>query len=431
MIQNREYTIRKADLTSHHDLPEAIEQVAGERLLRWYVSKITPDALIIEATLCHEPLPPSGTSVLTQHFPGKSAVLNLIPTGIGCESGGYAGDAGPITALLAASADYLITNPNAVNASNSIFLEPNVLYTEGSAIDLFARGLVNLHVPYSNKVGLIIEQCEPHQVETVFNVLNTVRAVYGVDIEEYVITSEPIGGRCVQNPSGAYVGTLDNPSTLFAACETLLQRGVTAIAVTSNIQDLPAEEYARHFSGEHPNPVGGTEAIISHLITRKYRVPAAHAPMINIKQLALSHRIVDARGAGEMASESGLACILIGLRRAPQLAVTPGTRIADILNLNNLLAVVAPASSLGGIPMFYAQRHHIPLIAVRSNHTVLDITPERLMLPNVIPAHSYAEAAGLILALKRGLSIPSISRPLPTLRPTTVPAQSPLPAPHA
>ena len=38
-------------------------------------------------------------------------VLMLVPTGIGCEIGGYAGDALPSARLLAAASDCLITHP--------------------------------------------------------------------------------------------------------------------------------------------------------------------------------------------------------------------------------------------------------------------------------------------------------------------------------
>src|SRR5919204_4599642 len=37
------------------------------------------------------------------------AVVQVVPTGLRCEFGGYAGDAGPITNLLASAADLLIT----------------------------------------------------------------------------------------------------------------------------------------------------------------------------------------------------------------------------------------------------------------------------------------------------------------------------------
>ena len=42
----------------------------------------------------------------------------MIPTGIGAEVGGHAGDAGPVAKLLAQVSDRLVLHPNVVNASD-------------------------------------------------------------------------------------------------------------------------------------------------------------------------------------------------------------------------------------------------------------------------------------------------------------------------
>ncbi|NEP50815.1 MAG: DUF3326 domain-containing protein [Moorea sp. SIO3C2] len=331
--------------------------------------------------------------------------------------GGYAGDATPTANLLASTVDYLITNPNTVNASNFINLQKNVVYAEGHSIDLFCQGMVNFNLPYSNTIGLIIEKSEDWKIDILFNVINAIRAIYGGNIIDPVITDEPIYSRCIQNEVGAFVGTVDNPDVLFNASKELIQRGANAIAVTTNVQDLPSEMYAKHFRGEYPNPVGGVEAIISHLMMKKFQIPVAHAPLINIKDLDLVNNIVDARGAGEMASTSGLACVLVGLQKAPQIKVQPNNRIADIININNVLAVVIPATCLGGVPILQAQKYQIPVIAVRENHTILDVSQSKIQLNNVIEVNSYAEAAGIILAIKNGIHLESLSRPLVTLKP--------------
>jgi hypothetical protein len=338
---------------------------------------------------------------------------------VGCDIGGYAADAAPATNLLASCADYLITNPNAVNASNFISMADNVFYTEGFTIDLFCKGLVNLYKPYANKVGLIVEKEDRDSVEVIYNIVNTARAVHGVDMDAecVVVTEKSFGGRCVQHKSGAYVGTVDDPQVLFKAAEYLIEKGVNAIGITSNIKDLPKENYAKHFDGQHPNPIGGAEAIISHLITEKYLIPAAHAPLLNIKELELKSNIVDARGAGEFASPSGLACILIGLSKAPQLSWNKSHRILDVININNLTAIVAPSGTMGGIPLLYAQKYNITIIAVKENKTILDVTWEKLKLKKVFEVNSYPEAAGLLQALRHGISIKSLHRPLETLRP--------------
>ncbi|GAG26483.1 unnamed protein product, partial [marine sediment metagenome] len=48
----------------------------------------------------------------------KFNVVMIVPTGIGAEIGGHAGDAAPAARLLAGACDTLITHPNVVNASD-------------------------------------------------------------------------------------------------------------------------------------------------------------------------------------------------------------------------------------------------------------------------------------------------------------------------
>ena len=396
---------------------DIVEKVVEKEAIRWYVSQVTSDYITIEATLYAERFAKEEKSVREQCYPGKSVAIDIIPTGIGCSIGGYAGDATPTANLLASAVDYLITNPNTVNASNFINLRDNIVYAEGHSIDLFCQGTVNFYLPYANTVGLVIEKSESWKIDILFNIVNAVRAVYGVNILDPVITDEPIYSRCIQNEVGAFVGSVDNPDILFNAGKELIEKGANAIAVTTNVRDLPADLYAKHFRGECPNPVGGVEAIISHLMMKKFQIPVAHAPLLNIKDLDLVHDIVDARGAGEIASTSGLACVLVGLQKSPQLKVRANTRIADIININNVLAIVIPATCLGGVPVLQAQKYNIPVIAVRENRTILDVSQSKMQLDNVIEVNTYAEAAGIILALKNGIHLESLSRPLVALRP--------------
>lgn len=417
MVSNQEYIIKRTDVGSIGELGEILRVQSGSDILRWHISRVEGASLVVEATLFKKSEQGGSRQEALGSFPGKSVVVSIIPTGVGCEVGGYAADAAPVTALLSSCCDYLITNPNAVNASNFISIKDNTLYTEGYILDLFCMGKVNLYQPYANKVGLIVEKADQKSIETVYNLVNTVRAVYGVGIESVVITDKVIGGRCVRHKSGAYVGTLDDPGVLFKAADELIGKGVNAIGITSNIQDLFPEHYARHFDGLHPNPVGGAEAIISHLISEKYGIPAAHAPMINEKEFALKNNIVDARGAGEFSSVSGLACILVGLSKAPQINEGMTGGIKDIINIKNLMAVVAPAGTMGGIPVLSAQKYNIPVIAVKGNKTILDVGYQELGLKNVFLADDYVQAAGILQALRNGIDIRSLYRPLATLRP--------------
>ena len=62
----------------------------------------------------------------------------------------------------------------------------------------------------------------------------------------------------------------------------------------------------------------------------------------------------------------------------------------------------------------------VPIIAVAENTTVLDVTAERLELAPVHRAANYVEAAGLLLALRHGITPAALRRPLATLRPARV-----------
>jgi hypothetical protein len=83
-----------------------------------------------------------------------------------------------------------------------------------------------------------------------------------------------------------------------------------------------------------------------------------------------------------------------------------------LMSLNTVGAIVAPASCLGGIPALAAQFNDIPLIAVEENQTLLAVTNDKMQMRNVIPVRSYLEAAGVILALRQGISLESLQRPI-------------------
>ncbi len=77
---------------------------------------------------------------------GFNAVL-LVPTGIGAEIGGHAGDATAVARLMAESCDKLVLHPNVVNASDINELPANALYVEGSIRPARRRGGALPHPP--------------------------------------------------------------------------------------------------------------------------------------------------------------------------------------------------------------------------------------------------------------------------------------------
>ena len=57
--------------------------------------------------------------------------LLIIPSGIGCSIGGYAGDAIPVARLLAAASGLLITHPNVLNGASLYWPDSRFQYVEG------------------------------------------------------------------------------------------------------------------------------------------------------------------------------------------------------------------------------------------------------------------------------------------------------------
>ena len=68
-----------------------------------------------------------------------SPTIFIVPTGIGCEIGGFAGDALPTAKLLASASGCLITHPNVMNEF-SFWKSWKYFYVEGYSLDRFAKG---------------------------------------------------------------------------------------------------------------------------------------------------------------------------------------------------------------------------------------------------------------------------------------------------
>ena len=73
-----------------------------------------------------------------------SPTIFVVPTGIGCEIGGFAGDALPAAKLLAAASGCLVTHPNVMNGGSLSERDERIFYVEGYSLDRFARGEIGL-----------------------------------------------------------------------------------------------------------------------------------------------------------------------------------------------------------------------------------------------------------------------------------------------
>ncbi len=396
---------------------------AGRYPLRAAIARLTEREAVIESTFVEldsrDPYRERFTDIeLTSprrkdHQDEKFAVVQVVPTGVRCEIGGFAGDACPATNLLAAAADVVITHPNAVNASDINEMAGNVLYVEGKSLDDFLLGHLGLAPTRSNRIGTFVDPTGKAYIDDVVHTLNAARAVAGIDCSSYIVGSQEIGARTVWTQSGCAVGTVLNPLAILESVERLLAEGAQAIGGVSVIHGVTAAEFSQHLSGQIPNPSGGVEAIITHLISKVFRVPTAHAPLpyyADVKERGTHNP----RASAEFISTPHYLCVLKGLARAPRLV--PIERLDHVaphlVTLNSVGAIVVPASCLGGIPALAAEYSDIPLIAVEENRTLLAVTNDEMRMRNVIPVSSYLEAAGVVLALKQGLSLESLRRPI-------------------
>lgn len=343
--------------------------------------------------------------------------VQVIPTGIRCAFGGYAGDAGPVTNLLASTVDFLVTHPNAVNASDLNEMADNVLYVEGKSLDDFLLGHLGLVVVAANRIGTFVDPTGAGLLDDVVNTLNAARAVKGTDCGLHTVLENELGVAIEWSDTGCALGTILHPEAVLDAAELLIGHGAEAIGGVSVIHGVTTAMFSEHLDGKLPNPSGGVEAIITHLISKAFRVPAAHAPLpyYQDRKPKVTH---NPRAAAEFISTPHYFSVLKGLGRAPRLLPLAALDSApgSVLTANNVGAVVVPATCLGGIPALAAEYHGVPLIAVRENETILDVTNAKMRMDNVIEVESYLEAAGVLLALRQGISLESLRRPLSAAR---------------
>ena len=338
----------------------------------------------------------------------------VVPTGIGCAIGGFAGDAIPSARLLAAATGCLITHPNVMNAASLYWSDPRIHYLEGYALDRFAAGEWAFRPIRLQRIGLLLDLgIESELLQRHLQVADACRAALGLEIGPVVTTEVPLGVRLEKGESGASWGTLERPDALLRAGERLRDLGATAIAVVARFPDDPhSDDLTAYRHGEGVDALAGAEAVISHLLVRHLRMPCAHAPALD--PLPLDPQL-DPLAASEELGHTFLACVLVGLSRAPDLLGADQPQLGAI-TANQLGAVVAPAGALGGEAVLACLERRIPLIAVE-NASVHSVTARALGVQDgVLHARSYAEAAGLLLALREGLSPTTLQRPLPALQ---------------
>lgn len=319
-------------------------------------------------------------------------VVMIIPTGIGCKIGGHAGDATPAAKLLGACCDKLILHPNVVNASDINEMPLNALYVEGSMLDRFLEGTIQLKEVRQNKILVAVNI--PIKPE-IINAVSAARATIGADIS-IVELKTPL--RMVGTfKDGKATGEVFGWEELV---EQVWQYEFDALAISSAIE-IKDDVCLKYYKDGGVNPWGGVEAKASKLIASKLDIPVAHAPVeasSKETQDKIYYDIVNPAMAAEAISNCYLHCVLKGLHRAP--------RIGKGLSVEDIDVMVSPYGCWGR-PHYACIEAGIPIIAVKENTTILnDSMPSEFIL-----VENYIESAGFIMAMKAGISIESVRRP--------------------
>jgi len=349
------------------------------------------------------------------HDPAEFTAVLVIPTGIGAEIGGHAGDATPVARLLASVCDTLITHPNVVNASDLNELPANGLYVEGSIISRFLMGSISLQRVRSNRVLVIID-AHPNErfTRATVNAVNGARATYGLPCERIVVLDPPLPTRGRYASSGRAAGAVDELERVFDALDR--RRGeYDAVAISTVIDiDVP---HASYFAsrGEIVNPWGGVEAMLTHAVSTIYDVPSAHAPMMESEDIAnMDPGVIDPRMAAEVVSLTFFQSVLKGLHKAPRISKRARP---NSLTAHDVSCLVIPDGCLG-LPTLAALEQNIPVIAVRENRSLMhnDLTMLPWAAGQLHVVENYWEAAGLMAAMKEGMDPTSVRRPLASVK---------------
>ncbi len=320
-------------------------------------------------------------------------VVLIIPTGIGCEIGGHAGDANPVARLLGSVCDKLVLHPNVVNASDINEMPENSLYVEGSILDRFLEGEIELYEsPIQNRILVAVNK--PVRPETI-NAVSAARATLGVDAK-IIELKHLLVMRATMTDRGAS-GDIFGWEELIEQVEPYK---FEALAISSFI-DCEKEVSLNYFRNAGINPWGGVEAKLSKLVSTALNKPAAHAPQFewNVPELVKFNEVVDPRESAELLSLAFLHCVLKGLHRAPRIG--PGLSVRDVDCL------ITPVDCVGR-PHWACMKRGIPIIAVKENKCCLhDVMPEEFIL-----VENYLEAAGLIAAMGARVNYKAVRRPL-------------------
>ncbi|OGI25867.1 MAG: hypothetical protein A3J76_05010 [Candidatus Moranbacteria bacterium RBG_13_45_13] len=337
-----------------------------------------------------------------------NAVL-IIPTGIGAELGGHCGDGNAVARLVASACDTLITHPNVVNASDINEMTENTLYVEGSILTRFLMGQIGLERVRSNKILMLMDK-HPDKFfnEEIINAVSSARVTLGIDCD-VVELRNTIESRSEYSNSGRATGEIMHLEKLFDTIEKYGEN-YDALGLSTFIK-VPSDYHKKYFlkDTDMVNPWGGVEAMLTHSLAEMFNMPCAHSPMMTSRDIEIFEcGIVDPRKAPETASITYLHCILKGLHKAPRI-----TSPDKGLNVENISCMIISDKCVG-LPTLACLKQGIPVIAVKENRNKMknNLADFPFEKGKLFIVDNYLEAVGVMNALKAGISIESVRRPI-------------------
>ena len=347
-------------------------------------------------------------------------IVMVVPTGVGAEIGGHAGDATPAAITLAQVADTLITHPNVANASDLNELPGNGLYVEGSVLARLLMGTAGLMRARANRVLVALDSSysERYAAYTV-NAVNAARATYGLNCVGIEEIRPALKLKGAYTPTGRASGSVDGFDGLIDLLRD--KEGTYDAVAIASVVEVPQHYHFDYFTsgGEMVNPWGGVEALLTHAVSAVMEAPAAHAPMMESDDIAsVDPGIVDARMAAEVISMTFFQSVLKGLQRSPSI-VTDESYFdrADVITAEDVSCLVIPEGCLG-LPTLAALQQGITVIEVRENRNLMknDLSSLPWKPGQFFSAANYWEATGIAVALRAGIAPDSVRRPINTMR---------------
>ena len=350
-------------------------------------------------------------------------VALLIPTGIGAEIGGHAGDATPAARLIAETCDTLILHPNVVNASDINEMPANSLYVEGSIISRLLMGTIGIAPTRANRVLVIIDAHEDSLfVNATINAVSAARASYGLVCPEVIQLSPPVMMAAEYTDSGTAAGTISGLERVFTVLEE--RKGEYDAVAISSVISVPKAFHQGYFdaAGEMVNPWGGVEAMLTHAVSSRFDVPSAHSPMFESREIAnLDPGLVEPRMAAEAISLTFFTCVLKGLHKSPRIVTESSeTSKRGVISASDVSCLVIPNGCVG-LPTLAALEQGIPVIAVRGNKNLMenDLTTLPWRTGQLHIVENYLEAVGVLCAIRSGIAPESVRRPIANTLVTT------------